>query len=197
MGRVKENLLDFKEGLKDRHMFTIIIVLITIIVGLGVYTYKKQTEYKQVAENNYNMAFFEVVDYIKNMENYLAKAMITSTPEHSAEMLTKIWKESNLALAYLSRLPMNSNELSNTAKFLNQVSEYTYSLSIKNIYDEELTEEEFEKLKQLHDYSVELANILNQLSTEIIDGTVSWGELERKGTPVFAQQVSNLSRRQL
>lgn len=190
---LREKVLDWKDRLRDRHMLTIIVVLVTVIVGLGIYTYKKQTEYKQTTENSYNMAFFEVVDYINNVETYLAKSLISSTPEHSAETLTKVWRESNLALAYLSRLPMNSNELSNTAKFLNQVSEYSYSLSVRNIYNEGLTEEDFKNLKEIYDYSVELKNTLNQLSLEMTEGKLSWGELQKKGAPVFAQQVSNIS----
>lgn len=193
MTSLREKVLDWKDRLKDRHMLSVIVVLVVIIVGLGIFTYKKQMEYRQTSENNYNMAFFEVVDYVKNVENYLAKALISSTPEHGAETLTRVWRESNLALSYLSRLPMSSNDLSNTAKFLNQVSEYSYSLSMRNIYNESLTEEDFDNLKQLHNYSLELENTLNQLSLELAEGKISWGELESKGGPAFAQQVSNIS----
>ena len=80
--------------------------------------------------------------FLMILENYLAKATITSTPEHGAETLTKVWREANLAQVYLAQLPISSNELSNTSKFLNQVSEYSYSLSRKNIYNEELSQEE-------------------------------------------------------
>ena len=48
-------------------------------------------------------------------------------------------------------------------------------------------------LKDLHQYSVELENTLNQLSADINDGRISWGELSEKGTVAFAQQVSNIS----
>lgn len=194
MTSLREKILDWKNRLKDRHMLTIISVLLLIIVGLGIFTYKKQLEYRQVTENNYNLAFFELVDYVKNVENYLAKSLISSTPEHGAETLTKVWRESNLALSYLTRLPMESNELSNTARFLNQVSEYSYSLSRKNIYNESLTEEDFSNLKELHRYSSELKNTLDQLALEMNEGNISWGELEKKGTNLFAQQVSNISK---
>ena len=48
--------------------------------------------------------------------------------------------------SYLARLPIESNELSNTSKFLNQVSDYSLTLSRKNIYNEPLTEQEQLKL---------------------------------------------------
>ena len=190
---IREKLYDFKNRLKDRHMYSIIIVLLAICIALGVGLYKKQTEYRQAMENAYNLAFFELVDYVQNVENYLAKSLISSSPEHGAETLTNIWREANLASSYLAQLPIATNELSNTAKFLNQVSEYSYSLSRKNIYDEPLTDEDLKNLKDLHAYSIELENTLNQLALEMNEGRISWGELTQKGNVAFAQQVSNLS----
>jgi len=161
---------------------------------LGLFTYKKQREYRQVSENNYNMAFYELIGYVENIEIYLSKSLISNTPEHGAETLTYVWREANLAQSYLSRLPINSVELEKTAKFLNQVSDYSYSLSRKNIYGEKLSEEDLKNLQQLHDYSEELDNTLNQLASDMNEGRISWGELTKKGKNIFAQQVSNISK---
>lgn len=187
-------LIDWKNRLKKGHMLSIICVLLIIVAVLGIILYKKQTEYRQASENSYNSAFFELVDYVQNVESYLAKSMISSTPEHGAETLTELWREANLAQAYLSRLPIESQELSNTEKFLNQVSDYSYSLSKKNIYNEKLTDEDFNNLKELHTYSLDLENTLNQLSEDLNNGRVAWGELTKKGTVAFAQQVDNISK---
>ena len=194
MGKIKNKLIDWKNRLKDRHMLSVIVVLFTIIIILSVIIYKKQTEYRQASENQYNMAFYELVDYVQNVETYLAKSLISSSPEHGAETLTHVWREANLAQAYLSRLPIDSVEFEKTAKFLNQVSDYSYSLSRKNIYNEELTEEDLKNLEDLHNYSVELRNTLDQLSADINDGRIKWGELTKKGEVAFAQEVSNISK---
>ena len=53
-----------------------------------------------------------------------------------------------MAQTYLARLPIESQELENTQKFLNQVSDYSYSLSRKNIYDESLSDEDLKNLKE-------------------------------------------------
>ena len=193
MEKFKAKVIDWKNRLKDRHMLSIIVVMFAIIVILGLYTYKKQIEYRQASENSYNMAFYEVVDYVQNVEVYLAKSMISNSPESGAESLSNVWREANLALSYLTQLPINSSELENTSKFLNQVSEYSYSLYTKNLKDEELTDEDMNNIKELHEYSVELENVLNQLSADINDGRISWGELEEEGTLAFAKQVSNIS----
>lgn len=187
-------LVDWKNRLKKGHMFSIIVGLLIVVAILGFILYKKQREYRQASENSYNAAFFELVDYVQNVETYLAKSLISSTPEHGAETLTNLWREANLAQAYLSRLPIESQELENTEKFLNQVSDYSYSLSRKNIYNESLSDEDFNNLKELHTYSQELENTLNQLSDDLNTGRFSWGELTEKGTVAFAQQVDNISK---
>ena len=187
-------LIDWKNRLKKGHMFSIIVGLLIVVAILGFILYKKQREYRQASENSYNAAFFELVDYVQNVETYLAKSLISSTPEHGAETLTNLWREANLAQAYLSRLPIESQELENTEKFLNQVSDYSYSLSRKNIYNESLSDEDFNNLKELHTYSQELENTLNQLSDDLNTGRFSWGELTKKGTVAFAQQVDNISK---
>lgn len=190
---LKEKVTDWKNRLQDRHMLSVIVVLGAVIIGMGLFTYKRERDFRQASENSYNMAFFELVDYVENVETYLAKSLISTTPEHGAETLTHLWREADLAGSYLARIPIESQELSNTAKFLNQVSDYSYSLSRKNIYNEPLSQEDLDNLANLHNYSIELKNTLIQLSADMNDGRIKWGELNKKGTITFAQQVSNVT----
>lgn len=190
---VKQKIYDWKDRLKDRHMLSIILIFIAIIAVMGLFMYKKQREYRQASENAYNYAFYELVNYMEEVEAYLAKSLISTSPEHGAETLMNVWRDANLASTYLAQLPINVEGISNAQKFLNQVSEYSYSLANKNINNEALEQEDLDNLEELHDYSIELKNTLNQLANEINEGTISWGELDKKGEVAFAQQVSNLS----
>lgn len=179
--------------LKKAHMLSIILIALVIILCLVAVLVQSQRKAKQASENSYNMAFYELVDYVQNVETYLAKSLISSTPEHGAETLTNVWREANLAQTYLAQLPIESQELGNTEKFLNQVSDYSYTLSRKNIYNESLTDDDLKNLKDLYSYSVELENTLNQLSDDINSGRIKWDELTNKGNTAFAQQVSTNS----
>lgn len=182
-----------KMQINKAYIIIAIIVFILVIGGLISVIVNNKNETKTASQNTYNRAFYEVVDYVQNVETYLAKSLISSTPEHGAETLTNVWREANLAQAYLSQLPIESQELANTEKFLNQVSDYSYSLSRKNIYNESLSDDDLKNLKELHNYSVELENTLNQLSDDINSGRIKWDELTNKGTTAFAQQVSTSS----
>lgn len=177
----------------EKLIIAAIILLLFVIGGACTFAYRKNQEYVIASENSYNMAFFQLVDYVENVETYLAKSLISSTPEHGAETLTHVWREADLAQSYLSQLPIQSVQLANTEKFLNQVSEYSFSLSRKNIDRQSLTQEDLDHLKQLHQYSVELENTLNQLSTDLNEGRIKWKDLTNSNTIDFAQQVSNIS----
>ena len=179
--------------MKKNYMYGVAIVLIIALVILGIMLYKEKNQYTIATENNYNFAFYQVVDYVKDVENYLAKAMISSSSEHAAETLMHVWREANLALSYMTQLPISSNELANTDKFLNQVSDYSFSLATKSIEGEDLTQEELDNLKELYDYSVDLSDILEQLSSDMGSGRISWKELTKDVDTTFAQQVDNLS----
>lgn len=170
----------------------IIIIALIIAVGiLGYFLYKKNNEVELTSKNLYNSNFYELVNYVQNVETYLAKSTISTSNTHGAETLTYLWREANLAQTYLSSLPIESQELENTEKFLNQVSDYSYTLSRKNIKGEELTEEELKNLEELHTYSTELKNVLNQLATDLQNGSISWSDLTSNGEDEFAQAVSS------
>ena len=191
MSKVK----NWKEKLGEKTSYIIIAMILTIaLVGaLAYYAYQETRKYITATENKYNMSFFELVDYVQNVETYLAKALISTSPEHGAETLTNVWREASIAQSCLAQLPISSNELENTSKFLNQVSDYSYSLSRKNIDGESLTQDDLNNLKQLHTYSIELENTLNQLSVDLNAGRIKWGELTNKGTNAFVTQVSSIT----
>ena len=148
----------------------------------------------QASNNEYNMAFYELVDNMEDVENYLAKSLVTKDASKSAETLMHIWRASNLSEVYLSQIPISNEGLSNTQKFLNQASEYTYTLAKKCINGEKLSQDELSKLKDLYNYSLEVNNTLGQLSLEINNGVLNWKELKTDGSSMFAKEVSNMSK---
>ena len=169
---------------------SIIAVLVIALGILGSNYIKESKKYAITKENDYNRAFYEVVDYVQNVKTYLAKTMVSKTAEHGAEMLTHVWRESNLAQSYLGMLPIESQELENTEKFLNQVSEYSYSLSRKNIEGNALTDEEIGKIKELYNYSNDLSNTLNEMSDELNSGIMSWEALMKNDEGAEIAEVS-------
>ena len=169
----------------------VIIFLIIAIIWLGYSLYKKNRESILANENLYNQSLYELVYYMDNVKNYLAKATISTSASNGAETLTNVWREANLAQTYLSMLPIQAHELENTEKFLNQVSDYSYSLSRKNFKGENLSDEDLDNLQELHKYSIEINNVVNQISFDLNAGNLKWSDLTENRDVDFAQQVSS------
>ena len=104
---------------KNKLWVVITIISLVIITILGYSLLNQKEVYAITKENEYNMAFYEVVEYVQNLKTYLAKSMISKSAEHGAEILTHVWREANLAQAYLGMFPIETQESENTEKFLN------------------------------------------------------------------------------
>lgn len=172
-------------------------IALLLLVILGLYIAKLMINNKnlrQTLNNAYSESFYELVEYSNNVETLLAKAQISSTPEYSAKTLTEIWREANLAENSLAKIPITHVTLTSANKFLNQVSDYSYSLSHKTIENNSLTDEDFDNIKMLYDNCKTLNMTLAGLEADMGNNSLSWEELTKKqNNPELAQEVTNLS----
>ena len=168
---------------------TILLVIVSIILAVNLYN--KNISYATVVENDNNQALYEIVDRVQNTKIYLAKALISKDATHGLKTLSNIWREANLAMCYLVMLPIESQEIENTEKFLNQVSEYSYSLFNKNMNGENLNDEDMAKIQELYNYSSDLSNTLTEMLDELNNGTLNWEDLKNNTEDSEISQVSN------
>ncbi len=193
MGKFRGKLLDWKNRLSDRHMYSVVVVLLAVVAAWGIYQYKRAADLRQELDNQYNRAFYEMVGYVQNVEVLLMKSMVSSTPKMAAETLQEAWQQANLAQTNLGQLPITQEVLANTSKFLSQVGDFAYALDRQNISGKGINEEQYKQLEQLHEYSVSLEDGLNNLQASISDGRIKWNELADKGTQLFKKQSENLT----
>lgn len=182
-----------QKNIKTKMLLVSIVLLSVLCIITGYYAFSLREKYQINNTNNYTDAFSNLVNYINNVENYLAKAMISKDSSHAAQTLTHIWRDTGLATVYLSRIPIQNNGLAQTEKFLNQVSDYSFSLSRKNIEGENLTDDDFKNLKELHNYSMNLKSTLNQLSEDLYNGEINWEGLSSTSNFNLAQAVDNIN----
>lgn len=193
MNKFREKLLDFKKRLSDRHMYSIVITVIGLIAVWGMYQLKSEAEFHQKTENQYNRAFFETVGYVQNVQTLMAKAMIANTREQGIINLSEVWRQANLAQANLGQLPISQLALDNTSKFLTQISDFSYAIVKQNLDGKKTTQKQLDEMKTLYDYSAKMSASLNQLQAELGQGRIKWGELMRKGTPIFNKSSKNFT----
>ena len=171
------------------------LLLLSIFVIYIISLMIKNNELKQTLSNNYSQSFYELIEYSDNVETLLAKAQISSSPEYSAKTFTEIWREANLAENSLAKIPITHVTLTSANKFLNQVSDYAYSLSHKTIEDKKLSEEDMNNVKMLYEKCKTLNMTLSSLEEDMGRNSLSWEELTKnEKNPELAQEVVNLSK---
>ena len=95
----------------NKHILPIIIGILIIAIGiLSYFLYQNMNKTKIANENMYNSNLYELMNYVQNVETYLAKATISSSSTHAAETLTYLWREANLEETYISNFPVQSQE---------------------------------------------------------------------------------------
>ena len=181
--------LDLHGGLRLSLIVTFIFFFMALYLGI------ENKKVNQTLSNSYDKAFYELIEYVDNVEVLLAKAQITSTQNYSAKTLSDIWRKADLAQASLSQIPTNNNTLDNAVKFFNQLSDYSYSLSNKLIDGNKLTEDDFNNLNDYYKTCQTLNLTLQGLSSDFMGQSVSWKELmEEENTAFLAQEVANISK---
>ena len=193
MSKVKNKIYDWKDRLRKGKMLTLVVTLITIIIILGVYALIKARDYRMLAENSYNQAFYELTEYMNTTEELLKKATISNSYTHASKILTTIWRTTALAQSDLARIPIEVKDLENTNKFLSQVSDYSYTLSKKCFEGNNLSNSDLDNLEKLHQYAVNLRETVNQLNDDLYSGNIRWGQLSKKGNKAFLEE-ENISK---
>lgn len=193
MNKVRKKLLDFKERLSDRHMYSIVLVVTAIIASIGIYQYKRALDYQTQVVNGYQKSFTDMVDYVDNIDNNLTKALLVKTPSQLSDISSDLWRKAALAQANLGQLPITNTDLDNTSKFLAQVGDYTYTLSKKVTDGQTLTAAEADQLKTLAKYSATLNKTLQNMESDIYSGTINFKEIQKTSKNYFGTKETSVS----
>ncbi|NLM75697.1 MAG: germination protein YpeB [Clostridiaceae bacterium] len=158
--------------------FVIAILLLTTI--FGAYQYDRARRLQNHLNNTYNRAFHELVDYVNNVEIKLLKTLMTSSPELTVATLRDVCQDAYNAANNLSRLPVSFGTLSNTEKFLSQVSDLSQSVAKQTARGVPMTDEQYNTFLSLHSYALELEKSLNDLKNDLNNGNFKWENVARE-----------------
>ena len=62
----------YLSSMKKNYIYGILIILLIASIILGYFLYKEKKEYAITTQNQYNFALYELIDYVQDLENYLA-----------------------------------------------------------------------------------------------------------------------------
>ena len=154
------------------------VVLGLLVVGGGAYKFYEAEKYKCSLQNQYNRAFYEMTESLQDIEVSLEKGMLISNPKQMVNLSNEINRKAEAAKANLGQLPIQDVSLDQTSKFLTQVGDYTYSLAMKVLDDETPTQEEYDNISQLIQYSKTLNESLSNMEAQLFDGKATIGKMQ-------------------
>lgn len=139
----------------DRHAWTysFLIAALVALGAFGFYQYDKVTQYETAVQNAYQRSFYELVQYVDDIESSLSKSVLAYDPKQMVQISSDIYRYASSARANLGELPTMDTSLDGAAKFLAQVGDYTYTLSLKHLDNSPVTEEETRQLASFTEYA--------------------------------------------
>ena len=149
-----------------------VVVLLTLgFIGLGVaffLNYQTMSVHANSLENVYQRSFYELVDNVNSIEVEVSKLMVTNDSVSQQKALNTLKQQTADAQNNLSMLPLKSNIISTTTKFVNQLNGYCTSLL--NYNNAKLTDEDYETISKVYDCVAMIKYELNNISYKINQG---------------------------
>lgn len=166
-----------------------VLGIVIILFAFMWYRCAKEKDKLDVAVNNgYDKAFFELSDYVSDIDVLLTKAQLASTPAQLASISNEIFMQAAEAKSCFGELPQKNVNLEKTAKFLSQVGDYTYVLSQNMINGQNISQEEYTTLGKLNDFAGELSKNLKDIEGRIYKGEISFATA--KGTDIITRVLA-------
>ncbi|WP_411677206.1 PepSY1/2 domain-containing protein [Caproicibacter sp.] len=154
--------------MKKRRIATLAIVL-TIILSLGgatVYGYSQAERYKRNLQYGYTRSLSDLRDCVDNIQITLNKAVYANTATEQNGLAAKLMRESSMAKAAISVLPLTENSVDNVSKFITQVGDFSMSLSRKISEGEPISDTEYKSMHNLESYAKKLQKDLQDVDPD-------------------------------
>lgn len=150
---------------------------IAAVISLGVatlvlssvltFTFLMPTETDSMLDSAYQKSFFDTVDQVDNIDLNLSKILATEDTSAMQKYLVDTAINSELAENDLQQLPLMDESKFYTTKLINQIGDYAKYINNKIIAGEELTESDFDGLRQLYKANRTLKEALQKTTAEM------------------------------
>lgn len=172
-------------------VYTVLGIAIVILSILWYRSWSREKELRTAVNNSYDRAFFQLADYVTDIDALLSKAQLAASPAQMASISNEIFMQAAEAKSCFGELPSGNVNLVNTARFLSQVGDYTYVLSQSMINGQGISAEEYENLNALNEYAASLSQSLGDIEQKIYQGDLSFSASDdtSAGSAVAASSI--------
>lgn len=138
-------------------------------IGYGV-SMSQANSYSLQLENIYKKNYYELVDTVNTADMNISKLLASNSEDYQAKMLNDLAQGAKEMQSNIAALPLSSDNIVESVRFINQMSGYTQTLQEKVEKGGELTESDLNTLNEMHESLTEMKRYLNQMSEKMIYG---------------------------
>ncbi|AAO34933.1 germination protein YpeB [Clostridium tetani] len=177
-----------------RVIYTAIVTIIVVFSStFAILMTLERTDYRNYLQAQYSKNMYELMDSVQNIRVNLSKAAVVGSREQNIIVFDEIFRHATNANDRLHSLPLSQDTIENTSRFLSQVGDFCYTLGKTTSEGTQLQDKDYKNIEDLKNRSVKLEANLNQVSNDINEGKVRWGEIRKKVGGVLARNKEDIS----
>ena len=151
------------------------LAFVIVFAGTLFYGANRTKLLKRQIAHKYQSAMENLSSEMENISVTLGKTLYTGTPATLTSLTNELVLQAGTASAALAELPLKHQSLTTVSKFLNQVSDYSLSITRNVVKGERVSEGDRENLIKLSKIAKSLSSSLDEAKT-MFSGVESWDE---------------------
>ncbi|HOP09959.1 MAG TPA: germination protein YpeB [Oscillospiraceae bacterium] len=158
---------------------TFVFGALFVSVCFAISGYVVANNFKTALQYSYMRALDDLGYYTQSINTELTKGIYAGTKAQFLATVNKLSTDAAQAKSNLAILPQAGVDLTNTYKFLSQVGEYSLSLNKKLTTGGSITDEEWENMRKLSEYSTTMSDEIEVMRSIIMDEEFLKGQVKQ------------------
>lgn len=179
--------------MRKRGIYSVIVAILVVgVTTFGCLLYIDRMQFGNRLQGRYQKELYNLIGNVQNLETDLSKVSVAASTQQSTLLFGDIWRQSGAAADRINSLPITHVAISQTSKFLSQVSDFAYSLVRNQNNGSTLKDDEWKTVSSLRENAVYLKDQLYGLQKEMEDGNIKWSEIRNEGTKILGTAQANI-----
>lgn len=166
-------------------------ILVVAVTTLASLLYIERMNYQNLLQGRYQKELYDLIGNVQNLETDLSKVSVASSPQQVTLLYGEIWRQAASAADRVNSLPISHTAISQTSKFLSQVSDFAYSLVRNQSAGAKPTDSQWKTVSALRNNAGYLRTQLFNLQQDLEDGNLSISEISYEGNRVLGSSQKN------
>lgn len=180
--------------MRKRGVYSIIVTILVVgVTTLACLLYIDRMQFGNRLQGRYQKELYDLIGNVQNLESDLSKVGVTTTQQQATLLFGDIWRQSGAAADRVNSLPVTHTAISQTSKFLAQVSDFAFSLVKTQSNGGKLLDGDWNTVASLKDNAAYLKGQLFALQKEMEDGNIKWSEIRYEGAKILGSAQTNIT----